>query len=151
MSATFNISKTLTPQTYTGESNTAVTALGRRTLLFDMVVDKLSTGRLYDATAVRGSVVRGALADCDALGHRWVSVSGSACYVVSGRRWQSSTMKRAHFGVLRPARTNGQRLVCVGGVDWGVPFVLRSSSVSPSLNEQSYYQYDDKDGCLRVA
>ena len=56
-------------ETYTGQSNAAVTALGRCCRLFDVVVDKLSTGGLYNASAVLGGVVGLSFAESDALGH----------------------------------------------------------------------------------
>ena len=55
--------------TYTGESDTAVTALGSSPSLLQVVVHQLATGGLDDAPLVGGGVVRGALADGDSLGH----------------------------------------------------------------------------------
>lgn len=56
-------------ETYTRESNTAVTALGCRSALFEMVVDEFGTRGLHHAPAVRFGVVRIALAEGDTLGH----------------------------------------------------------------------------------
>ena len=55
--------------TYTGECNTAVTALGGSRKLFEVVVDKLATWCLHDPSAGGGGVVGSALAERDALGH----------------------------------------------------------------------------------
>ena len=56
-------------KTYTRESDATVTALGCSSGLLEVLVDELSTRRLYDAPPVRGGVVGITLADCNALGH----------------------------------------------------------------------------------
>ena len=63
----------LSGETYTRESNAAVTALWRSGKLFEVVVHKLATWRLHDPSAGGGGVVGSALAEGDALGHRTVS------------------------------------------------------------------------------
>ena len=55
--------------TYARQSDTTVTALRRGGELFQVVVDKLSTGSLDYPSAVRGGVVRRSLAEGDSLGH----------------------------------------------------------------------------------
>ena len=55
--------------THAGQRNATVTALGGSCRILDVVVDQLAAGRLDDTTAVRGRVVRVALAERDALGH----------------------------------------------------------------------------------
>jgi hypothetical protein len=55
--------------TYTGESNTTITALRSSSSLLQVVVHQLATGGLDDAPLVGGGVVGGALADGDSLGH----------------------------------------------------------------------------------
>lgn len=55
--------------TYTGEGDTAVTALGSSASLLQVVVHQLATRGLDDTPLVRGGVVGGALADGDSLGH----------------------------------------------------------------------------------
>ena len=67
-----NLSKHLAPiqlDTYTGESNSAITTFGSGSELFDMVVDKFATRRLDYPTPVRGSVVGRTFADSHTLGH----------------------------------------------------------------------------------
>lgn len=58
-------------KTHASELGTTVTALGGGGELFDVMVDEDTTGGLDDAAAVRGGVVRLALAEGDALGHCW--------------------------------------------------------------------------------
>ena len=56
-------------QTYAGELDAAVTALGRGGELFDVVVAEDAARGLHHATAVALRVVRLALAEGDTLGH----------------------------------------------------------------------------------
>lgn len=56
-------------ETYTRQSDTAVTALGRGSKLFQVVVDKLTTWCLHNPSAVGGGVIGSSLAEGDTLGH----------------------------------------------------------------------------------
>ena len=56
---------------YSRERDTAITALGCRGGLFEMVIDELATGGLHNASAVGGGVVGLAFAEGDTLGHCW--------------------------------------------------------------------------------
>ena len=51
------------------ETDTAVTALWCSAVLFEVVVDKLSTWGFYNTPPVGGGVVRSSLTDRNALGH----------------------------------------------------------------------------------
>ena len=54
---------------HSGKGNSTVTALGGSGELFQVVVDKLSSGGLHYTSACGGGVVGSALAEGDSLGH----------------------------------------------------------------------------------
>ena len=55
--------------TYTRKTDSAISTLGLRGELFEMVVDKFTAWCLHDAAAVRGSVIGLAFAEGHSLGH----------------------------------------------------------------------------------
>ena len=67
-----NLSKHLAPiqlDTYTGESNSAITTFGSGSELFDMVVDKFPAWCLDNSSTVGSGVIGSALAEGNTLGH----------------------------------------------------------------------------------
>ena len=55
--------------TYTGQSDPAVTAFRLSGGFFEVVIDQLSPGCLYNAATIGGGVIRCTFAKCNALGH----------------------------------------------------------------------------------
>jgi hypothetical protein len=62
-------------ETYTWETDSAITAFGLSGGFLDVVVDELAAGCFDDAPAVGGGVVGVAFAEGDALGHFFIPTS----------------------------------------------------------------------------